>query len=750
VSRSKSSRAKRVLPPADPAETSAAAADVVEGEPEPPRAPSRPHYGRVGALVAVGAVCVLLVAVAASRARLGFGAVGDVVVGLVALGLLVAIYAISAEVLARLAPRALRVPGPPIIGAVLAGTVVLTALLGVGVARPVAFLSLIFFGVVGAAIGELVSAFRDRSRWRRAAIAVAVAAAFPLLSALAMRGLEAPPARILAAFPGVVAAYDPRETGPHEIRRFRYGSGADSRRRTYGDSVVLTTQPVDLGRFSAGFVGWRSSVHEEYWGFGLDRSPVNGMVWLPEGSFRAPLVVLLHGVSTAERSEAGFGYLADLLASRGFAVVSVDANFLSGPWATHGDAAMSARSWLLLQHLTTLAGWDATPGNPFSGRLDLSRVALGGHSRGGEAAAAAAMLSTLARHPDYADLTVDSVATIRAVLALSPTDGLAHLGGADIELFGLSYLLVRGTHDADVPDDGGSGQYDRVSLPRDADALKATIRLIGANHSQFNTEWGTVDHAPPLSWLVRREGVLAAPVQQEATAMAVVTFLEATLGRRDEAREGLLIPERSPLHALTVDHSVRALDGRTTILANFDEDLDPVTASVPGATLLASGTTLWREERPLRRRSAVARVSWDARSSQRDAPSFALTLPARGSGPNVEAETHLVFAIASANGPVDLTVELEDLAGRRARVALSEIGGLQGVEQVTLWTSALLEASRPLPTQLPLRTFDVPLARFVALAPGLDPARLRAIRFVFDRTASGSILLDDIGLRSVR
>ena len=40
---------------------------------------------RAGALIAVAAVCVVLVSVAASRARLGFGRIGDVVIGLAAL-----------------------------------------------------------------------------------------------------------------------------------------------------------------------------------------------------------------------------------------------------------------------------------------------------------------------------------------------------------------------------------------------------------------------------------------------------------------------------------------------------------------------------------------------------------------------------------------------------------------------------------------------------------------------------------------
>ena len=47
-----------------------------------------------------------------------------------------------------------------------------------------------------------------------------------------------------------------------------------------------------------------------------------------------------------------------------------------------------------------------------------------------------------------------------------------------------------------------------------------------------------------------------------------------------------------------------------------------------------------------------------------------------------------------------------------------------------------------------LQRVEVPFARFVAALPGLTPAAVRAVRFRFDRTTAGAIVLDDIGIES--
>jgi hypothetical protein len=44
-----------------------------------------------------------------------------------------------------------------------------------------------------------------------------------------------------------------------------------------------------------------------------------------------------------------------------------------------------------------------------------------------------------------------------------------------------------------------------------------------------------------------------------------------------------------------------------------------------------------------------------------------------------------------------------------------------------------------------LQTFELPLAAFVEADHGFDPAALREIRLVFDRTPEGVVILDDLG-----
>jgi len=45
--------------------------------------------------------------------------------------------------------------------------------------------------------------------------------------------------------------------------------------------------------------------------------------------------------------------------------------------------------------------------------------------------------------------------------------------------------------------------------------------------------------------------------------------------------------------------------------------------------------------------------------------------------------------------------------------------------------------------------FEIPLADFVKVNPGFNPEELHQVAFVFDRTAKGVVVLDDIGFRNV-
>ena len=97
-------------------------------------------------------------------------------------------------------------------------------------------------------------------------------------------------------------------------------------------------------------------------------------------------------------SYAGYDGLGRNLASHGMVVVSIGANGINANDGFLDDGGASARAQLILEHLRRWRTWDADAGaSPFGarfvGHIDLDRVGLMGHSRGGEGIAAAVQLN---------------------------------------------------------------------------------------------------------------------------------------------------------------------------------------------------------------------------------------------------------------------------------------------------------------------------------------------------------------------
>jgi hypothetical protein len=227
--------------------------------------------------------------------------------------------------------------------------------------------------------------------------------------------------------------------------------------------------------------------------FGVVRHPSD----LGAGPF--PLVLFLHGnhgncrptgggedecgnIEGYECTDPGYGttpnahgytYLQDTLAARGYISASLSANALN----CRNDY-IPQRTQLILEHLRRWVAWNAAGGSApfgttFSGAVDLSRVALVGHSRGGEAVSSV---------PEaLADTPIAGV-TISSVFAIGPTDfhGPAPTGSA--------FAVLLPGCDADVRTLEGLRHYDRGLDPPDPHA-RAQVLYVGANHNFFNTEW---------------------------------------------------------------------------------------------------------------------------------------------------------------------------------------------------------------------------------------------------------------------
>ncbi len=626
--------------------------------------------------------------------------------------------------------------------------------------------------LLGAGITAAVRGGWDRMTWLRRTIAVAGLAAG--LVGLVAGGawlldpgspLTFPPSAAVQATASVDALGlpDPSQPGPHAVQTLFYGSGDDLHRPEYGGNQDLVTQPVDG---SAMVERW-SALRTAYWGFGPEALPLNGRVWYPEGEGVFPLVLIVHGQHPMEDfSDAGYGYLGELLASRGYIVVSVDENYLNlSPLA---DLLVlqslvepdDLRGWLLLEHLRVWQQWNDDKESPFYQKVDLDNIALIGHSRGGQAVAVAAAFNDLPCYPDDGSVRFDYHYGIRSVIAFAPMDGSYLPAEQEIVLEDVNYLVLQGAHDMDVFTFQGDKQYSRVDFTGDEDCFKAAVYIYGANHGQFNTSWGRKDLFEPIMRVFNLEQLIPGEEQRQVARVTVGAFLEATLrgetGYRalfqDLWRGQAWLPDTLYLHQYQ--------DSATQLVCTYEEDVDLTSTTLPGGSLAGEGLTVWREQPALAKwqnlGDQTVYLGWDA-EGEASLASYRIAIPEDVLP--LTSESVLVLALADARDyhteastsgdgapdPIDLTVETVDSAGEAARLSLSHYAALPPRFEVQLGKAAFMS---PFPeSDTVLQHFEFPLADFAAANPALDPEGIVEVRLLFDRTEAGVVVLDNMGFR---
>ncbi len=624
--------------------------------------------------------------------------------------------------------------------------------------------------LLGASIAVLARGGWREATGRRRTIAVAGLAlgAAGLLWGVAWLLDDGPP---LASPPPVTAPAepldmpDPSQPGSYAMQTLFYGSGQDRHRAEYGAAVALITAPVDGSALVERWTGLRTS----YWGFGPEALPRNGRVWYPEGTGPFPLVLIAHGNHAMEDfSDAGYAYLGQLLASRGFIAVSVDENFLNlSPFAEGViirtlQEENDLRAWLLLEHLRLWRDWNAAPDNPFYQKVDLDNVALIGHSRGGEAVAVAAAFNRLRYYPDDATVRFDYGFNIRSLVAIAPVDGQYKPAGRETALENVNYLVLHGAHDMDVVSFAGARQYARARFTEGGDWFKAGLYIYGANHGQFNSSWGRKDLFEPLMRVFNLGQLLPAEQQEQIAKVYISAFLETTLRGesgylplfRDHRRARRWLPDTTYISQYE--------DAGTQLVSAYQEDINLETTTLPGGRQAGENLTVWREQLVKAKwgdmDNHAVYLGWDA--DRTTTSRYTIRLPERGM--MLTRDSNLVFALADANEdpapetkdagpkgerePIDLTVELVDRAGEVARLPLSRFSFLQPQLEGRIGKAAFMS---PLPvSEVVFQHFEFPLAAFVAENPAFDPAGLAQVRFVFDRTRTGVIALDDVGFRN--
>ena len=596
----------------------------------------------------------------------------------------------------------------------------------------------------------------------------------------------------------LITAPDPGEPGQFTVKTMYYGSGTDKRRAAFRDSVTIKTKTVDVTPFVS-LPPEQAKAREKDWGFGMSKVPINGRVWYPAGDGPFPLVLIVHGNhDPLDYSDPGYAYLGELLASRGFILVSVDENFINGSIRGESDG----RAWLLLKHLEDWKRWNDSAGGLFYHKVDMTNIALMGHSRGGEAVGIAAAFNRLSHYPDDANVKFNFNFDIKSVFAIAPVDGQYKPAGVFTPIENVNYMVIQGSHDGDVSSFNGLRAYDRVKFTDGKPWFKSAFYVYRANHGQWNTVWGNKDNGPRSGRYLDLRGLLSPEQQRQFSKVVIGAFLEATLhGKseylplfRDHRVAGAWLPKTM--------YITRFEESGFRPLATFDEDVDVTTGTAPGVKISGDSLGTWKEMALVLRtgndplNTNAVTLGWNNHIRGDDTTklgrpaSYTLSLPdSLDAAWGVGAESAVYLSLAPTDAkpgprapardttknadstkksagkkpaakkpnpkaekdttPVDLTVELADASGHTARLPLSRFGVPRRPLEIHILRRADEERQR-YPTQYELvpQTYVMPLSDFVRVSPEFDPAHLRSIRLVFDRLVAGTVVVDDIGLSS--
>ncbi len=592
---------------------------------------------------------------------------------------------------------------------------------------------------------------------------------------------------------------NPSLPGNYTVNYLTYGSGTD-RRAAFSDSISIRTDSVNAKPFVTEMSGKLKYFRHLYFGFDRTQWPLNARVWYPLGDGSFPLVLIVHGNhSMREYSDPGYEYLGRLLASRGYILASIDENFLNGDWAAYYNNENDARGWLLLEHLKRWQQWNTDSENPFFGKVNMDQIALIGHSRGGEAVAVAAAFNTLHHYPDDARITFDYHFNIKSVVAIAPIDGQYKPSNISTPLKNVNYLVLQGSHDADVSFFSGDRQYKRIQFTDSARYMKSSIYAYRANHGQFNSVWGNRDYGLPYGLLLNTKPLLPGDSQQQIAKVYISAFLDATIRGKEEYR-ALFRDYRKGAHWLPDTYFInRYEDAQTHLLVDYEEDIDVTSTAWQGAAIQGHNLATWREEdlgfrngKTDRQNKAVV-LGWDYTAKKKTdsltvevsndtIASYHIQFPSREHFIPDSIHT-ITFALAEMDEkpkqPLDLdaknktnnkevakqddnqkkeekdedreplhfSIVLSDQQGQEIKLSLKDLMPLMPPMKAKFTRLDYLEENYKKESEPILQTFEISEQIIALMNPAFKLQQLRSFQLRFDGSDKGVIALDEIGVR---
>jgi len=445
------------------------------------------------------------------------------------------------------------------------------------------------------------------------------------------------------------------------------------------------------------------------------------------------------------KSYRGYDYVASELASRGYIVVSINAN--RGIGAASGPVddfdLISARGKMILRHLEKLSRWnrgvETTPasiGVSLNGKLDLTQVGLMGHSRGGNGARSAIVQYQQAGSP-WPGRIVDPV-TFRGLFEIGPTD--FEIGpdpdGVVVSLTNTSWAVLLPMCDGENGELPGVNVFDRMMAASETTVTpKATYTVWGANHEYYNTEWQVSElHAVCFdhrALFTSGNGITGSAEQRETAFQPMIAFFRSHVGATDAWFANLFNPESIWVFEPRVDRGYSP--GLSTAQSKMLEDfLNPTGTSSYGLPNEQPNITLAHTDLPEHFDMKGADLAWSAPGGYFQTNFATAQLPFNlTSYQLLDVRVDRAFDPLNGAAPTDFQIQLVKSNGAlSAPVSISAYN-----QQIDGPVGGGINNAR----HSMLQTVRIPLAHF-----GTTLSAITGVRFTFSVTPSGHIYLGHI------
>jgi predicted dienelactone hydrolase len=452
-----------------------------------------------------------------------------------------------------------------------------------------------------------------------------------------------------------------------------------------------------------------------------------------------PIVVISHGNG---HQYTWYDYLGTHLASWGYVVMSHQNDTVPG---------IETATTTTLEHTESFIAQHAgISGGVLAGKVDVTRIAWIGHSRGGEGVARGydRLFDGSFTSPSF------GLGNVKCVISIAPTD---FLGAASANPQDVPYMLLYGSADGDVCGCPDSDIADSFNLFERARGMRHSCYVQGADHNDFNC-CGFDDFTGPSGTAIGRTAA------QQVAKGAILAMLRRAI-QGDRAMEEFLWRQNEALRpagqpaSVTVTREWKTAGDVAVVIDDMQVNTSTALSSSGGAVVSnwveavqndLNTSFTWLSADPMngavRARSgettramlfdwtSASRIEWSipqGLSDIRDRRYLSFRAAQGTRHPNTIA----------ALGDLDLTVVLRDRSGNERSVRIGAFGG--GIEEPYRRTGFGTGTG----WQNEMETIRIKLADIRSGAGVFDFSDVAAVEMRFggsDGSAVGRLVLDDL------